>query len=66
MKVHSTKVNSMKGSWINALVKEAEYNEGDPYDDLFQGVDYDNSLVEFKDKESSSYDEEIYKTNSMR
>ena len=48
MKVHSTKVNSMKGSWINALVKEAEYNEGDPYGDLFLEGDYKNSLVEFE------------------
>ena len=38
MKVNSTKVNSAIRNWRNFVMKGVEYNEGDPYQDLFQGV----------------------------
>ena len=41
-----------------------EYNEGDPYEDLFQEEEYDNSIVKLEDKESSPDDEEVYDTNT--
>ena len=51
MKVYYTKVNSTIGNWRNIVVKGAEYNEGHPYKDLFQGGNYDNFLVELEDKQ---------------
>ena len=45
-------------------MKGVEYNEGDPYEDLFQREYYDNSLVDFEDKESSLDNEEVYDTNT--
>ena len=44
-------------------MKGDEFNEGDPYKDLFKGKDYDKSLVEFEVKESSLDDEEVYDNN---
>ena len=64
MKVYYTKVNSTIGNWRNIVVKGAEYNEGHPYKDLFQGGNYDNFLVELEDKQFSLDDEEVYDTNT--
>ena len=51
VKVYYTKVNITIGNWRNIVVKGAEYNEGHPYKDLFQGGNYDNFLVELEDKQ---------------
>ena len=45
-------------------MKGVEYNEGDPYEDQFQGEDYDTSLVKFENKESSLDQKEMYDINT--
>ena len=39
MNVHSIKVDSTIGNWRNDVVKGAEYNKYDLYEDLFQRED---------------------------